>query len=74
MFLVSLLKPYASSSILDYVVLPPPLVVLVYGLEYELETSLDSKVIYATNYSTWLLDYTLSHQTWDHAKNLANAR
>ena len=44
-FHVSLLEPYVSNSIPDRGVPPPPPIELDEGLEYEVKTILDSKVV-----------------------------
>ena len=49
-----MLEPYASSSILDQVFLPPPSSQLINGLEFEVINILESKVVSLTNYIGWL--------------------
>ena len=73
-FHVSLLEPYISSSIPDRVVLPPPPVQLLDGLEFEVKAILDSKIIRKKLYYfvDWL-GYTPNDRTWEPAENLDNA-
>ena len=72
-FLVSLLEPYASNSIPDRGVPPPPPIELDEGFEYEVKSILDSKVLKNKLYYfvDWL-GYTPADRTWEPAKNLNN--
>ena len=73
-FHVSLLEPYASTSIPDRVIPAPPPIQLAEGPEYEVETILDSKVM--RNKLYYLVDwhgYTPNDRTWEPAENVTNA-
>ena len=73
-FHVSLLEPYIINSIPDRVVLPPPLVELVDGREFEVKAILDSKIVHKKLY--YLVDwsgYTPNDRTWEPVENLDTA-
>ena len=64
-FHVSLLEPYASNSISNRVVPPPPPIELDEGLENEVKSILDSKVM--KNKLYYFVD-------WEPAKNLKHTK
>ena len=75
-FHVSLLEPYASNSIPDRVVVPPPPPIeLDEGPKYEVKVILDSKVVKNRLYYfvDWL-GYTPTDRTWEPTKKLNNTK
>ena len=73
-FHVSLLESYASNTIPDRVVSPPPTIELGEGQEYEVNI-FDSKLVNNELYyfADWL-GYTLVDRTWESAENLNNTK
>ena len=73
-FHVSLLEPYATSSIPSRLTTPPPPVEFLDGPEFEVAAVLDSKIV--RNKLYYLVDwlgYTPNDRTWEPAANLSNA-
>ena len=75
MFHVSLLEPYASNSIPNRIVPPPPPIKLDEGPEYEVKSILSSKVMKNKLYYfvDWL-GYTTTDRMWEPTENINNTK
>ena len=74
-FHISLLEPHHTSSIPNRVVPPPTPLQLADGLEYEVASILDSKIVRKKLY--YLVDClgnTASDRTWEPVDNVCNAQ